>query len=67
MSSEAFSSADFLVSVEQTSIGVHFIASVLIIPRIPSPCQLPLFNEWNGLEKCRRLDYFGTNVNQGSN
>ena len=67
MSSEADSAALIPTSLEQTRIGVQFTASVQIILRIYFPCQVPLFKESNGLEKCWRPGYCGTDVNRFSN
>jgi len=67
ISSEAVSTAVFPSSLDQTRIGVQFTASVLTILHVSIPCQVPLFNESNGLEKHWRPGYGGTNVNQLSN
>jgi hypothetical protein len=53
--------------LEQSRIGVQYTASVLIMPRITSPCQELLFIELNGYGKCWRCGYRGTDVYQLSN
>jgi hypothetical protein len=67
MSSEAFSTTVFPSYLQQSRIGAQFTASVLIIPQISLPCQVPHLDESNGLEKCWRLEYRGTDVNRLSN
>jgi len=63
MSSEAVSATLFPSTLEQTSSGVQSAESILIMPQISCPYQLTLFGELNGLEKCWRAGYCGTNVN----
>jgi len=50
ISSETFSTVVFPASWERSIIEAQFTASVLIIPRISLPSQVPLFNESNGFD-----------------
>ena len=67
ISMEAVSTEAFRSSLEQSRIGAQFTASVRIIPQISLHFDVPLHNEWNGLGKCWRAGYHGTNVNRLSN
>jgi len=67
ISSEAVSAGVFPSSLQQSRIGAQFIASDLIMPRSYFPCQELLFIGSNGLEKCWRPGYPGTDVNRLSN
>jgi len=64
ISSEAVWATVFLSSLEQSRIGAQFTASAVILPQISFPCQELRFTKSNGLEKCWRSGYCGTDVNQ---
>ena len=67
ISLEAFSAAVLPTSLVQTTIRAQFTASVLMILLFSLHCLVPHFNESDGLEKCWRPAYRGTDVNRMSN
>jgi len=67
ISSEAVSTGVFRSSLQQSRIGVQFIASVLIMPWFSSPCQELHFVESSRLEKDWSAGYRGNDVYQLSN
>jgi len=67
IASEAALAAVSPSSLEQTRIGMQFTECALIIQQVSLPCHAMLFNESNGLGKCWRPGYHGTDVNWLSN
>jgi len=67
IASEADSAADFQSSLEKSRIRAQFTSSLLMMPRISSPCQELLVIESNDLGNHCRGEYHGTDVNRVSN